>query len=160
MIYSIYPDFYAKKVMNEMKPYIVNLYRKYILDADVEYYEENAFSFDEWLDLLQCHMPPEVPTEGLTIHQLLYLYIVKSEKADGYDSVEQMPYSILGIFAGDWCAMPLHFSKSTEEEAQNWFAELEDSYHMWADKISKTFTDTYSDGDGVPTFAELEGQLR
>lgn len=133
------------------------LYADYIADLEMPEYKQDSLDFGRWLGAIEDHIL-DMPETELDVQEVLYLYIVERADVDLYDDAEQMP-NVLGTLEGDWCLMALDYANA-EDDAQDWFAEMEHLYHMWVNKVGEEFADSYSTGDGVPTLEELEGQLK
>ena len=133
------------------------LYADYIADLEMPEYKQDSLDFGRWLGAIEDHIL-DMPETELDVQEVLYLYIVERADVDLYDDTEQMP-NVLSTLEGDWCLMALDYANA-EDDAQDWFAEMEHLYHMWVNKVGEEFADSYSTGDGVPTLEELEGQLK
>lgn len=145
----------AMEKMNWRERY--KLYADYIADLEMPEYKQDSLDFGRWLGAIEDHIL-DMPETELSVQEVLYLYIVERADVDLYDDAEQMP-NVLSTLEGDWCLMALDYANA-EDDAQDWFAEMEHLYHMWVNKVGEEFADSYSTGDGVPTLEELEGQLK
>lgn len=134
-----------------------NLYADYIADLEMPEYKQDSLDFGRWLGAVEDHIL-DMPETELDVQEVLYLYIIERSDVRLDDDAEQMP-NVLSALDGDWCLLALDCANA-EDDAQDWFAEMEHLYHIWTDKVGEAFADTYDKCDGVPTFAELEGQLR
>lgn len=146
------------KVMNGMNwRSTYDLYAKYIADQEMPEFKQDSLSFARWLGALESHVL-DMPETKLSVQEVLYLYIIERSDVRLDDDVEQMP-NALDKLDGDWCLLALDYFNA-EDDAQDWFAEMDHLYHIWTDKVGEAFAETYDPEDGIPTFEELEGRLR